>query len=538
MIPEAAADWVDVLGVRFPRLTAAAVLQLLLTRLGGTVSTGVCFPDMSTLNLAAERPEFLRRLQTRMLVFNDGAGLGWAARRQGRPLPANLNGTDLVPQLLHAAPLGTTVFLLGAQPGVAERAQAILAARFDHLQFVGSHHGYLDATSEAAVVEKLRTLRPQIVLVAMGNPRQVEFIDRHLDDAALGGTLFLAVGGQLDYYGGTLRRAPAWWRRLRLEWLYIVLQQPYKARRYFVGIPQFMLRCLAAERRGTHVAVGDRDQGMKLPLGATVRDTLRATVKGVLRHAAMGIGQVLVRQALTAPRVLTYHGVCSEPPDEWSVTPAQLRRHARWLAECCRPVPLLDIVRWRRGELMLPPRAVAVTFDDGLRDVLIEAVPILADFGIPATAFIAPGLIAGQPAHPSYRATRPFLSWMEVREVGRAGWTIGSHALTHPVLAELSEAAVSFELGESRRILADVAEVPVTMLAYPYGTRSTVSPREYGLARAAGYEAAFLDMTAPLLASCDPFALPRNKVLRTDSLAVVRASVEGRMDFWRLIEAR
>ncbi len=257
MIPNTVDSWVDVLGVRFPRLSAAAVIELLLGRLAAATSTGVCFPDMSTLNLAAAQPAFLRLLQTRLLVFNDGAGLAWAARRQGQPLPENLNGTDLVPRLFAAAPAGTTVFILGAKPGVAERAQALLAQRFGHLKFVGSHHGYLDAVGEAQVVATLRTLRPKIVLVAMGNPLQVEFIDRHLDDPGLAGTLFVAVGGQLDYYGGTLKRAPALWRRLRLEWLYIVLQQPYKAQRYFVGIPQFLLRCLDAERRGTHTATDD-----------------------------------------------------------------------------------------------------------------------------------------------------------------------------------------------------------------------------------------------------------------------------------------
>lgn len=254
MIPDPAGDKVDVLGVSFPRLDGVRAVQFLLGRLGAATSTGVCFPDMSTLNLAAQRPALLQLLQRRMVVFNDGAGLSWAARRQGRPLPANLNGTDLVPQLLHAAPARTSVFLLGAKPGVAARAQAVLESRFPHLRFIGSHHGYLDPATEARVVEQLRAERPKIVLVAMGNPLQIEFIDRHLDDPLLAGTLFLAIGGQLDYYGGTLKRAPPSWRALRLEWLYIVLQQPYKARRYLIGIPQFLLRCLIAEHRGTHTA--------------------------------------------------------------------------------------------------------------------------------------------------------------------------------------------------------------------------------------------------------------------------------------------
>lgn len=270
--------------------------------------------------------------------------------------------------------------------------------------------------------------------------------------------------------------------------------------------------------------------------GKTLTSRLRATLKGVLRHAALAVGQAL--PGTTTPRILTYHGVCAAPPDEWSVTPAQLRAHARWLAAHCCPVPLHDVVRWQRGELTLPSRAVAVTFDDGLRDVLTAAQPILAEYGIPATAFIAPGLLLGHAPHASYRPTRPFLTMAEVVELGRAGFTIGSHALTHPILAELSADAADYELRQSRRMLEDACGAAVTLLAYPYGTRRTVSPREYELARAAGYEAAFLDMTAPLVVGSDPFALPRNKILHTDSLAVVKASVAGKMDVWRLIEAR
>lgn len=249
---DGAPDSVDILGVRFPRLSAEQALSLLLTRLAAPESTGVCFPDMSTLNLACDDPGLLRLLQQRMLVLNDGAGLAWAARRQGKPLPANLNGTDLVPRLFAAAEAGTRVYLLGAKEGVAEAAEKVLAERFPQLAFVGHHHGYLDGAAETAVIETLRKLRPKIILVGMGNPRQIEFIDRHLDDPTLAGTLWLAVGGQLDYYGGGLVRAPIWMRRVKLEWLYIVMQQPYKARRYFVGIPRFLLRCMYADLANRH----------------------------------------------------------------------------------------------------------------------------------------------------------------------------------------------------------------------------------------------------------------------------------------------
>lgn len=245
---------VDILGVRFPRWQAEEALAWLLSCLSRQESTAVCFPDMSTLNLAARRPSFLALLQRRVYTLNDGAGLAWAARRRGRPFPDNLNGTDLCPRLLAAVPAGTRVYLLGGRPGVAERAAGALASRHPHLALVGHHHGYLGETEEDAVVRELRRQRPQIVLVGMGNPLQVEWIDRHLGDPALRGTLWLAVGGLLDYYGGGLQRAPAWMRRAGLEWLHLVLHQPHKARRYLLGIPQFLLRCLWAGLRGGHEA--------------------------------------------------------------------------------------------------------------------------------------------------------------------------------------------------------------------------------------------------------------------------------------------
>ena len=288
-----------------------------------------------------------------------------------------------------------------------------------------------------------------------------------------------------------------------------------------------------------------------------MRALVRRAVKGALRHAVAGVGQARARLQgdrpsedagdaagegprtdSELPRVLCYHGVCARPPDEWSVTPRQLERHMRHLAERCRPVPLSDVVAWARGEGALPPRAVAVTFDDGYRDVLTEAAPILAHHGVPATAFIAPLLLDGYAPDPSFAPTRPFLKWSQARALCQTGFTLGSHALTHPVLARLPLAEARRQLVESRRRLEEVTGLPVRHLAYPYGTRRTVSPRDQALAREAGYEAAFLDMTGPIRRGADLWALPRSKVLGVDSLAVVRASLGGRMDLWRVIEAR
>lgn len=246
------ADHVDLFQVRFPRLTQEQAAGVLVERLGASPSTGVCFPDMSTLNTAHRDPAFRRLLQHRVVTFNDGAGLAFGAKLRRKPFPANLNGTELTPMLLERAPAGTKVYLVGARDEVVSKAREVLAERFADIDFVGAHHGYLDTAHEAEVLDDLRRLRPDLVLVAMGNPLQVEFIDRHLGDPALPATLWLGVGGLLDYYGGTLVRAPRWMVRAKLEWLNIVVRQPHKARRYLLGIPLFLTRCVVTQVRGRH----------------------------------------------------------------------------------------------------------------------------------------------------------------------------------------------------------------------------------------------------------------------------------------------
>lgn len=248
---------VDILGLRFPRLTQAQAVDLLVEWVDERHTVGVAFPDMSTMNTTLRQPAFRRLLLERFVTFNDGAGMAMAARLRHRPFPANLNGTDLCPKLLGALPAGTSVYLLGGGPGVADGAQACLAARYPDIEFVGAHHGYLDHATEAAVASVIAELRPQIVMVGMGNPLQVQFISRYLDTRAFAGTMWLAIGGQLDYYGGGLERAPEWMVRTRLEWLRLVYKQPHKRTRYFRGIPLFLGRVLLAQVGREH----DVEQG-------------------------------------------------------------------------------------------------------------------------------------------------------------------------------------------------------------------------------------------------------------------------------------
>jgi len=524
---------VDILGIRFPRWTRERALEALLESLREHRTAGVCFPDMSSMNVAYEQPDFRRLLQERLLVLNDGAGLAWASWRRGKPFPANLNGTDLMPALLDAAPAGTRVYLVGSRPDVIERARWRMAERFPDIAFVGHEHGFFDVAGEEAVASEIARCKPDIVMVGMGNPRQVRFIGRRLDDPRLQGILWLAVGGFFEYWGGTLRRAPEWARRARLEWLFIVSQQPIKSRRYFEGIPRFLARCVSADLQGGHDWPGVDEQGR-----CVASPTIRSHVKRLARKTTARLARATGSGDPDVPRILCYHGVSHRSEDEWCVTPDQLHQQMEELARTRVPVDLAAIVAWLRGEAELPPRAVAVTFDDGYLDVLKYGAPILARHGVPGAVFVSPGLVRGgaTAAHSEFQVRRPLMDDAQVREIAAAGWTLGSHGMTHAPLARLDAGQARHEIVDSRTELELLLGRPVTLLAYPYGTPGTVSARDRALAAEAGYHAAMVAVTGRLQRSSDRFALPRSKVLGTDDPRTFTAILDGALDVWRVIE--
>jgi N-acetylglucosaminyldiphosphoundecaprenol N-acetyl-beta-D-mannosaminyltransferase len=216
-------------------------------RLGAWIDAGerraLYFVNAHTLNVAARDRAFREVLNRGDAVFGDGTGVRWGARSRGLRLRANLNGTDLVPALLDARP-GTRVFLLGSTAERIGAAAVAFRARFPQAVLAGAHHGYVqDEASSRKVVAQINAARPDVLLVGMGNPLQERWIDRwrgELDGVAV----CIAVGGLLEYWTGALDRAPAWMRARGVEWVHIMLRQPWKARRYLAGNPAFLARLL------------------------------------------------------------------------------------------------------------------------------------------------------------------------------------------------------------------------------------------------------------------------------------------------------
>ncbi len=186
---------------------------------------------------ARDDPAFSSVLLRASLCIPDGFGVVWAARLRGRRLRERVAGSDLVPRLAQeAAAQGWRVFFLGAAPGVADRAAAILSERNPHLQVAGCYPGSPAREEEQAIVDRIRTSGADLLLVAYGAPNQDLWLGRNLRHT--GTPVGIGIGGSLDFVAGYSRRAPRWIQRSGLEWLHRLVREPRRWRRQ-LALPKF-----------------------------------------------------------------------------------------------------------------------------------------------------------------------------------------------------------------------------------------------------------------------------------------------------------
>jgi exopolysaccharide biosynthesis WecB/TagA/CpsF family protein len=236
---------ITVLGVPVAALTALQAISEVSRLLAEPRPQMLCYVNAHSLNLARSHRRYRACLADADLVLNDGSGLALAARMGGRQFPANLNGTDFNPEVLRqAARAGLGVYLLGGKEGVAAAAADRLTALVPGLRVVGHHHGYLNDVQSHEVARQIRETGADIVLVAMGNPRQELWLAEHLP--ATGARLGVAVGAFLDFVAQRVPRAPKWMRDAGIEWLYRLSREPRRLfMRYVIGNPLFVARVLA-----------------------------------------------------------------------------------------------------------------------------------------------------------------------------------------------------------------------------------------------------------------------------------------------------
>ena len=195
-------------------------------------------------------PMLREAVQRAGLVTADGVGVLLLARRLGRPLPARVTGIDLMEALCaRAAIRGWPIYLLGAEPGVADAAAHTLRARYPSLQVAGTHHGFFPPSDEPAVARRVRESGARLLFVGMNTPRKETFVHTYAD--AAGVDFAMGVGGAFDVLADRVRRAPLWMQGAGFEWAWRWAQEPRRLfPRYGIDGARFLVR-LARARSGS-----------------------------------------------------------------------------------------------------------------------------------------------------------------------------------------------------------------------------------------------------------------------------------------------
>jgi N-acetylglucosaminyldiphosphoundecaprenol N-acetyl-beta-D-mannosaminyltransferase len=216
----------DLLGVPVSLLGMEATVSRLRTIIEERRPSQVVTADSYGLVLARQDPELAAIYRNAALVTADSSGVVWALGRSGHRVE-RVSGVDLVDRLCClSAEHGYRVFLLGSAPGVAEQAAERLKLRHPGCNIVGTMHGFFPAEDADVVAQELVPYKPDILLVAMGIPRQEKFIARALP--VVGAKVAMGVGGSLDVYSGRVKRAPRAVQRMKMEWLWRLVLNPRK----------------------------------------------------------------------------------------------------------------------------------------------------------------------------------------------------------------------------------------------------------------------------------------------------------------------
>ncbi|NLK09184.1 MAG: WecB/TagA/CpsF family glycosyltransferase [Firmicutes bacterium] len=229
---------VNILGTEIHRLSREHLLQLIEERYEEGIPTWIVTANAEMAVRAKEEAEVADVLAKADLRLADGAGIVWAAKQMGSNVPERLPGVEIAEELVAwAAVNNLTIYMLGAGPGVAEEAVLELQTRYPGLRIVGYHHGYFDEKQELDILDDIRKKKPNLLLVALGAPRQEQWIAQHFP--SLNTAIAVGVGGSFDVWAGRVKRAPTWMGERGLEWLYRLIKEPRRAKR-MLALPRFV----------------------------------------------------------------------------------------------------------------------------------------------------------------------------------------------------------------------------------------------------------------------------------------------------------
>ncbi len=239
----------NILGVMIDRVDRAEALERFAQLMDAPGQSLIVTPN-SEIVLNAAKDETLRGLiNNAALVIPDGIGLMIASRQLKSPLKERVTGIDFCRTALDwCAEHGRGVYFFGAKPGVAELAAEKLKEELPALKVCGCRDGYFKPDEEAEIAAEIAASGAEFLCIALGSPKQELFAERHKAVLGKGGVrVAIGIGGSLDVWSGTLERAPEFYCRNGLEWLYRLFQEPKRFGR-MSKIPLLFLKVMFSKK--------------------------------------------------------------------------------------------------------------------------------------------------------------------------------------------------------------------------------------------------------------------------------------------------
>ena len=232
----------EIFGVKVDAVTMAQAVERVEKLIDAQKNSIVATVNAEMLLRATKDDDFKKILNSAELVVPDGAGAVWAARHLGYEMPERVAGFDLVQELMKIAPTkGYKFFLFGASPGIADKAALKAQELYHGIKIVGTRNGYFTADDEPEIIAQIKNAKPDILLAALGVPKQEKWLTAHKDE--LNVPVSIGVGGTFDVMAGVVKRAPIWMQRAKLEWLYRAMLQPSRAGR-LIALPKFVWKVI------------------------------------------------------------------------------------------------------------------------------------------------------------------------------------------------------------------------------------------------------------------------------------------------------
>ncbi len=241
-------DKVNILGAMVDKVNIEQASDIIISFIeNGEKGKYVFTPNSEILMKAYRDKEFCNILNTASLLTADGIGVVYASRILKNSIPERCAGFDTACELMEKmSSKGMSLYLFGSKPGVAEKAMDTINKKYPGINVVGTADGYFDSEKENQIIDDINEKSPDVLFVCLGAPKQEQWIYKNAKN--LNVCCSLGIGGSLDVLAGTVERAPEFYCKHGIEWLYRLLKQPSRIGR-MMDLPKFGFTVLVHGRK-------------------------------------------------------------------------------------------------------------------------------------------------------------------------------------------------------------------------------------------------------------------------------------------------